>query len=129
MRTIKFQAWHKLTKKMATIDAILWSTHGYFAHTSDGFSGSGSLDDIELREFTGLQDRTGKDIYEGDILRLESSYHKTYEVYWDDDSWGLRHGNEDYDNDDYYRGDIINNWHEWEVVGNIYENPDLLKRR
>lgn len=81
-----------------------------------------------IQQFTGLTDKNGKDIYEGDICFLESSYHKVYEVYWNDDRWGLRHGElNDYDNGDYYRGDDINNWHEWEVVGTVYEHPDLLK--
>lgn len=136
MRQIKFRAWDKNNQRMidlGTYGALKRTLQGeaklvFGENFHDDFIDFGiDVKDFELMQFTGLQDRNGKDIYEGDILRLESSYHKTYEVYWNDDRWGLRHGNEDYDNGDYYRGDDINNWHEFEIVGNIYANPDLLK--
>lgn len=83
-----------------------------------------------LMQFTGLLDKNGKEIYESDIVRF--SQHRKY------------HGA--FDGDEHYERTFIIEWREggfWgkdsqiklrdiagefsEVIGNIYENPDLLK--
>jgi len=80
--------------------------------------------DIDLMQFTGVLDKNEKEIYEGDICRLEKA---VYKVYWNDDRWGLEGAKGwDYDSGDYYRGDDINNWDEFEIIGNLYQNPELM---
>lgn len=119
MRTIKFRGKN---------NGQWW----YAEYKSDGDMGEWEqfwalVNGKTVGQFIGVVDRHDQQIYEGDILKLESSYHKTYEVYWNDDRWGLRHGKlNDYDSGDYYRGDDINNWHEFEIVGNIHESPSLI---
>lgn len=142
MRQIKFRAWHKLTKKIIIIDAILWSTHGYLAHTFDGFSGSGSLDDIELLQFTGLQDRNKKEIYDGDIIEIIGLYgdKQTAQVFWGlsydsyvwitGETWRLRIIKGDVPGAEGSLHPYCEPRHGFEVcvVGNIYETPDLLAK-
>ena len=62
-------------------------------------------------QYTGLKDMNGKEIYEGDILTGNK------DVYWDNILASFQAG---------YTGDIRNN--EVEVIGNIYENPELLTK-
>lgn len=90
--------------------------------------------DMILMQYTGLLDKNGKEIYEGDIVKLEENMADTdlffirFENSWGgqykafiikngkiDKTWAL-----DNDFDRYWEG---------EVIGNIYENPNLLKEQ
>lgn len=83
-----------------------------------------------VSEFTGLKDKKNKDIYELDLLKSYPESTEVYTVYWEADEgrWNLK-GKDgwDYDNGDYYVGLFYRCWKNFEVVGNIYENQDLLK--
>ncbi len=75
-------------------------------------------------QFTGLRDRSGKEIYEGDILRVDwrdSRYpiHLIGPVTWDTEEagWMLGEGGSPKHDAEYFM----------EVVGNVFENAELLK--
>jgi len=69
-------------------------------------------------QFTGLCDKSGKEIYEGDILQ---SYKGVVEVYWEEEEAMFRI------NPDYTWFDRVAHDKNTEVIGNIYADPDLLK--
>jgi uncharacterized phage protein (TIGR01671 family) len=80
--------------------------------------------DEPLMQFTGLSDKDSTEIYEGDIVSLNpigASYVEEGEVMWQEDSWWVKgfHGKN-------YRlyEDIFS---KPKVIGNIYQNPELLK--
>jgi uncharacterized phage protein (TIGR01671 family) len=120
MRTIKFRAWNDPTSEMLYSDDFTFSEFFHEIYPLNKNSG--------LMQFTGLLDKNGKEIYEGDILHSETwgrnsrclnPYHV---VEWRDVGW-VASG---------YNGTM--NVHpeltvkqDFEVIGNTYENPELLK--
>lgn len=109
MREIKFRVWDKTKQNWVKYtDAELGST---IRGVNDNR--------YELMQFTGLKDKNGKEIYEGDIVQVEGAI--PAEIYWKYEAWQLRNGDK--------TGGMLGNWEpeQIEVIGNIYENQDLLK--
>lgn len=106
--------------------------------------------DFELMQFTGLQDKNGKDIYEGDIKEWKfNSYIYRYVASWNDFYCGFRwrlikhnlkqdlHGTDlRFDTEEEFYNYVINQnsasyftFDQFsELIGNIYENPELLTK-
>ena len=126
-RIIKFRAWHTKAKKMFSAeemgkDELTLSVDGRGFVNVNGASTKLSqyITDMTPMQFTGLKDKNGKEIFEGDILN-DSEYAQRFEVIWRNGMFSLKILND-------------NNFHRWirdneklEIIGNIYENPELIK--
>ena len=117
-REIKFRAWQKNYKKMADVVGIRFGLN-FIDISMVGFNYAFGIDEVELMQYTGLLDKNGKEIYEGDII--ESQYFLPSEVMFVNGCFlACDISFPDAESGDYE--DI-----EWKVIGNIYENPNLLE--
>ncbi|MCP1147930.1 YopX family protein [Bacillus sp. 1735sda2] len=138
MGVTKFRVWDEDAQEMVygvglTPEGIPYSIPAY-AEASDQFN---YFPDSHIMQFTGLRDKNGVEIYEGDNVRLtnESGFASLGEVQFNDGCFevkfqsglpifnGARHQYTKYQ--DYVKVFAAN--HAIEVVGNIYQNPYLLK--
>lgn len=124
-RPIKFRAWDVFKEKMDY--EVFLDPNGKVAAFSplDGSYVRGFSDDeMKLMQHTGLCDRNGKEIYEGDILKT-SWYNEPLEVTYLEHEFILKvRGMVNYN---YVGFDNFDNSQDFEVIGNIFENPVLLK--
>jgi len=119
MREIKFRAWHLETKEMFYEGWNKRDGCELFRTKDDMFKYG---EDAELMQYTGLKDRNGKEIYEGDIIFIDQ--HTIVVVRWGLDCWELI-----LENNEPYIDDCLGNFNDLiEVIGNIYENKSLLKQ-
>ena len=140
MKNIKFRAWDKDYEKMTYFDDEDYEYKPPFVFRLDqvfkkdsnyddyeDFEYNDITDKVEIMQYTGLHDKNGKEIFEGDIVNCQTKYGKAkaiikfidgkFVAYWDSKITHPKNGHHIacYD---------INK--RFEVIGNIYENKELL---
>lgn len=119
MREIKFRVWDKINKDMFNVESINFQERRVYKDTVS----YRKFEDIDLMQYTGLKDKNNKEIYEGDIL-FESFGERYYKVVFE--NGGFRTEFEGYF--DEYSFDLIDVVLDLcEIIGNIYENPELIE--
>ena len=127
-REIKFRAWLKYGKEIVDVEEIDFMNEVINYIDNDYENNEQEIvgayfEDIELMEYTGLKDMKEKEIYEGDIVKLRANHGIGVIKYYDE--WGafiveyIKPRPLAVLGMNYYKEDI-------EVLGNIYENPELL---
>ena len=113
MREIKFRAFDKRLNRMWYIDNIF-----FIREYNPELIDNATLGYTELQQYTGLKDKNGKEIYEGDIIEHTHWRFAVPDItpvsrttYW----------NEEITDDWMSMSDV-----DWVIIGNIYENPELL---
>lgn len=132
MKKPKFRAWHKKEKKMYKVFGITYVEHN-IADDGDGiidewdtikgdltiqldYAGTVKIcseNEVDLLQFTGLKDRKGREIYEGDIVEYN---HKNETVWRQVIKWKKT---------SIYTGYGLAKPEKYEVIGNIFENPEI----
>ena len=155
MREIKFRAWEPLNKKMHYMEFCLWEKIGNterkgFALPIDkqGVTGSYTimnLDALDVMQYTNLKDKNGKEIYDGDIVLIEDTYKERIlddgtgpielfnhlaPVVFEHAEFGVKiKDGADIFCSGFWSFAMIERetgQNEFEVIGNICENPELL---
>lgn len=137
MREIKFRAWDKRYSMMSYpntlsfFNAIGWlgKTNLYYGAEAVGvitekYNAGKNIHEqksfqkhFEVMQYTGLKDKNGKEIYEGDILQFPSKFTPPEVVTFEHGMF-------------YLKNDTLFHYADGEeVIGNIYENPELLKEK
>lgn len=118
-----FRAWDKLNNEMYVVEQINFDC-GEFESIGYGITNLRGADEIELMQSTGLKDKNGEEIFEGDIVDYKGrkaviKWHGSYA------SFIYRFVDE--------LKERVSEWHplflayyHFEVIGNIYENKELL---
>jgi len=124
MREIKFRAYNKDWEMILPVKAVInngdWLSVIAINKTTDGIEHEEWQDcevgnEIEIMQYTDLKDKNGKEIYEGDIVR---NLYEVYPVVFESGMFCI--------NDLETPIWKMNTKDYWEVIGNIYENKDLL---
>jgi uncharacterized phage protein (TIGR01671 family) len=154
MRQIKFRAWHKVRKEMYEVHG--WHSEYVFKKTDDGVGNPGNpdrLEDVELMQFTGLYDKSGREIYESDIVlangmesvlnndmsqarkyispMISDSRHfekrrSAYQVYWQHDFCCFSFMSLSTPK---HSIEVDVNGRELEIIGDIFTTPELLTKQ
>ena len=124
----RFRAWDKENKKMIDVDILNWN-NGEVDFIGDGITFILKANDIVLMQSTGLTDKNGKEIFEGDIVKVTDGDERTN---FPDGGIGTICGLDEifmwYIDGQVHNGlfDISQEYY-IEVIGNISENPELLE--
>lgn len=126
---IRFRAWLKKDKEMIMVDDMVWNS-GNFEYIGDGITYQYLPHEIELMQSTGLTDINGKEIFEGDILKVTDEHSWLEVVSFSEEkamfiSKEIKRKTDIPESPlyDLFNTDIF----KIEIIGNIYENPELLE--
>lgn len=145
----KFRVWDKTDKEMYLVDEIHWD-EDQLDFIGDGITFMRIAEKIVLMQSTGLFDKNGQEIFEGDVLKFNDEWDECcYEGYVDGSTKGINYveierettcfsfGKTKISDSSlfYYMEDehlsfeelITDKEFEFEIIGNVYQNPELLE--
>ena len=124
MENLRFRAWDKKDKAIRDVTHIIYMYESVVLNVERTFY-ERTFCEIELMQSTGLKDKNGTEIYEGNIVKygtvpnpfLSDKHFKIIQAR--SGEWRI---------DNYIEGHVLAFCnHQVEVIGNIYENPELLE--
>ena len=137
MRELKFRCWGIKENKYLKLHSIHLSTSKFIVsyYGVGGGNISIALKDVIIEQYTGLKDKNGKEIYEGDIVEQfvcgvkkfkgkEVGRKTVWQVRWNEEECCFELH---YLSGSLFGDSLMAKGEEYEVIGNIHENPDFLK--
>ena len=139
MREIKFRAYDKYKKEMYIVSKMDWNIfseeieiistghkdNSCLAYNRNHNSEKCDIGALEIMQYTGLKDKNGKEIYEGDIIQYEDitkglvRYSEKYAQYVLVDTGSVK---DEFEPLGYYNMEVF------EIIGNEFDNPNLLEK-
>lgn len=113
---IKFRAWYMPFGKYGAMQEMVYSRASHILALAEM-----EPEKYIPEQFTGLTDVNGKDIYEGDLVRLADDLDNPYKVIFDEAKFEFSGSRFCYDLGEAFM--------DYEVIGNVHENPELLEVR
>lgn len=129
--TPKYRAWKKAGKELGRVGQITFELDGSVSHVL--FKGkfldfNVPINEIILMQSTGLKDKNGKEIFEGDILACKTDDEViNLNIFWDEEHALFMFESKKYNEQEPLAELVENNTYPFEIIGNIYENPELLE--
>ena len=120
-REIKFRAWDKRHNSMEYINDLYWFEENEIHDFND--------DNYIFMQNTGLKDKNGKEIYDSDIVKVTWGSGKIvfYEVkYCGSLGYHYLRDTKNKEDDDII---CIYDYSQMDVIGNVFDNPELLKNK
>ena len=123
----RFRAWDDWRKRMSVVDRIYIDTKGVRLYDDFGEYWR-NFRDAKLMQSTGLKDKNGKEIFEGDILACKTDDEViNLNIFWDEEHALFMFESKKYNEQEPLAELVENNTYPFEIIGNIYENPELLE--
>lgn len=121
-REIKFRAWDGEKMYLFNFESLMGGDDGSVSIDRSMFGLDITDNSLKIMQYTGLKDKNGKEIYEGDIVKIWDYYAEVGVVEYNPPRFNI------FDNDDSTTDFDNIEWKYFGVIGNIYENPDLLSK-
>ena len=125
MREIKVRAWYKPYKQMCQVESLRFDRNGVYTAVliEESFYDRRIVeaDEIVIEQFTGLKDKNGVNIYEGDILIDDTGEPVEY--------WMVKFADGGFVGECTGVAESLFELTNLEVVGNIHENPELVEEK
>ncbi len=130
MREIKFRAWDSKRKRLKVLKKITIKEKG-FVWRNELFEFDGHN---AIMQFTGLKDKNGKEIFEEDIVKYKNSIWTVrfvsggFDIFADAKNLSVAIGEKSKTDNEMIADELNVWWTRCEVIGNEFENPELLNR-
>lgn len=125
MREIKVRAWHKPYKQMCQVESLRFDGNGVYRAVliEESFYDRRIVeaDEVVIEQYTGLKDKNGTEIYEGDILIDDTGEPVEY--------WVVKFADGGFVGECAGVAESLFELTNLEVVGNIHENPELVEEK